>query len=254
MRSLRLALFLTIVTGLHGASKQSEADLRRTVAAQAAQLAAAAKEKAQLQAELKTAALAHEQLAEAAQNKARTQAALDSQAAKDRAAQQDAVRVAAQTAADATAQQAQQAVTKAAAKNNAELGRALATVNANSHAAAVTAAEQHNDSVKAIDANTEQAHQDAESARVQAANIADTLALKIEEVKQRAHHDNLLLYMSALGSVLGFGSIVLKFFTDRRLHNWSTGVVASSVAKAAKSAVVEGLASGNNGTAPESKQ
>ena len=201
---------------LFGASK-AEVELKAKLAAANAQLAAKAKETAALQDALKTAATAQAQLAEALREKKAMQASLDALAVRDRAAEQDALKVVSQAASQAAqASQAAGQATKAATKNKQDLVKAITAATKDNKQQADTVTRVAGEAVAASDANTAEVKQAVTESNEQQENRANELVLKIEEVKQQGHHDNLLLYFAALGSVLGFGTTAFKFVTDYR--------------------------------------
>lgn len=148
-------LALLVAAGVSAASKQETEQLRRSLAVAQAQIAQAAKEKAALQDALKSSASAQAQLAAALRDKAHVQALLEASDVRNRATQETAVRAAAQQAAAQTAQVANRAAADLAAKNHADLSKALAQVSATERQRAAVAERHSAEAAEAVRANTE---------------------------------------------------------------------------------------------------
>jgi len=225
----KLALVFLVSTALLCGASKAELELKGKLAAAQAKIVAQEKENAILQEALKNSASDHAQLAAAARDKNQLKASLDALTAQSKNSQQETGRIATQAANQATGQ-ASLAAAQLALRSKAELAKAVALVNASNKRQAATAERVANDAVAVNEATAADVKESVKDVKesVNTSNAAvntnvakvgdkvDDMALRLEETKQAAHHDNLLLYIGALGGVLAFGTTLLKFVTDYR--------------------------------------
>lgn len=252
MRILRRALCVAALAGgLFAASKQTEADLRKSLTQTQLALAQALRDKTQAQDALKTAAIAQAQLAAALRENARIKAAIEALEVKTRVSQDTAVKLAAKQAAqEAATQAAQQATATAeqlAQRNHVELTRALAKQSANDRQRAEVAQRERDELTAAQESAVQETRKVVTNQEVAAIANEQTLTLatasrmQLDELKRASDRNVSVMYLGTLGALMTFLTMLARIYVDGRNHRWQTAVTVSTVAATTRTAVREEL-------------